>query len=137
MGELKQGVEFPRLLTAAPICAAFCSRAVADMRAEGEGKWWPSVAEEMEDENMGPADRFKGFGGIGIRSWGSVNGGERTGVWERRCWSGWGWKEGALMAVEAIVVATWWDTNLLFSSVKASQNALWVIKLSLLQKNKK
>lgn len=50
------------------------------MRAEGEGKWWPSVAEEMEDENMGPADRFKGFGGIGIRSWGSVNGGERTGV---------------------------------------------------------
>ena len=150
MGELKQGVpEFPPLLTAAPICAAFCNRAVADMRAEEEEKRWLSfwkvvgVVEllEMEDENMDPADRFKGFGGIGIRSWGSVvNGSERMPGRERRRESGWGWKElGPLMAVEeAIVVAPWWAlTNLLCSSAKASQNALWVIKLSLLKQEKR
>lgn len=94
-------------LTAAPICAAFCSKAVADMRAaeEEEGKWWSL---EMEDENMDPAERLKGFGGIGIRSW---------------------W--GSVMGGEAAIVAPRL-ASLLLSSVKASQYALWVMKLSLL-----
>lgn len=101
----------PLLLTAAPICAAFCSNAVADMRAEGEGNWW-SFRSELDDENMAPADTLRGFGGMGMRSCGSVNGGEgRRGTC---CWKG-------EAMVEAMAPRR---ANLLFSSVKASQKAL-------------
>lgn len=149
-------------VTVAPICAAFCSRAVADMCGDPAARWSPFSSnmfelswrdgEEVDErllENTVPAMvvlLLKGFGaGIGISSCGSDNGCLFSALLLNSDVPGLGTMLVLIGSEETRFGICWHckfgpifgncpSLALLFSSASASQKALCVMKLSLLQR---
>lgn len=112
------------LLMVTPIWAAFCSKAVADMWEEGEGRW-----------------RLLLFGlGFCCWWWWSNHDGNWCGLLDPTLKFSWGcWRRWCGSALSGKLIGKWRgrlfkddDDDLPVSSAKASQKALWVMKLSLL-----